>query len=206
MSTQSLLSAERLQAFADAVVAIAMTLLILPLMESISDAQAARGSGPWFHEHSDQLFSFVLSFVLITLFWLNHYRLFENVHRVDTPLVWLTAAWLLTIVWLPVATALSGRMSSTDPTTKVAYVGSMILTSLLLLVQRVYLQRHPGLHDIPPRRLLRGLASDISVALWFTIALVVMLAVPRLHYYPMFLMFLAGFTERFIDARLGVQD
>ncbi len=42
------LPAERLKAFCDAVVAIAMTLLILPLMESVGDAAAdhlTRSSG-----------------------------------------------------------------------------------------------------------------------------------------------------------------
>lgn len=198
------LSAERLRTFADAVVAIAMTLLILPLMDSIGDADPARGTGPWLSEHTGQVVSFVLSFGLITLFWINHYRLFEDVDRVDPALVWLTAAWLFSIVWLPVATALSGRMSDADGTTKIVYVGSMIVTSILLLVQRLYLGRHPQLHRSDPHRLKRGLAADVSTAACFTLALVVMLAVPRWGYYPMFLMFLTGITQRWLDRRMGV--
>lgn len=198
------LSVGRLRAFADAVVAIAMTLLILPLMESISDTQAARGAGPWLHDHQSQLTSFALSFALITLFWVSHYRLFEQVDRVDSPLVWLTALWLLTIVWLPVATALSGRMADGDATTKIVYVGSMILTSLVLMVQRLYLRRVSDLHHVPDRLLLRGVASDVSVLTWFAIALAVMVAVPTWGYYPMFLMFFTGQTEKILDRRLGV--
>lgn len=201
-----LVSAERLRTFCDAVVAIAMTLLILPLMESIGNADSARGSGPWLSEHSDQLFSFALSFALITLFWINHYRLYEHVQWVDDRLVWLNAAWLLTIVWLPVATALSGRMTSTDATTKAVYVGSMISTSLLLLIQRVYLRQHPDLHHIDREYIRRGLSADVSVAVCFAAALVVMLAVPRWGYYPMLLMLLTGVIQRFIDRGEGVAN
>ena len=41
------LSAERLKAFIDAVVAIAMTLLILPLMESVGEVADASGTTLW---------------------------------------------------------------------------------------------------------------------------------------------------------------
>ncbi|WP_438354823.1 TMEM175 family protein [Microbacterium sp. CJ88] len=103
-------SAERAKAFIDAVVAIAMTLLILPLMEGVTAAaDADKGAAAWVQEHQGQLISFVLSFVIIAMFWMNHHRLFAVVERVTTGLLWITMAWLLSIVWLPVATAMSGR-------------------------------------------------------------------------------------------------
>lgn len=65
MSTHPLLKAERGRAFADAVIAIAMTLLILPLMETVGEtAQRGEGATHWLSAHSDQLVCFVLSFVL----------------------------------------------------------------------------------------------------------------------------------------------
>ena len=105
------LPAERLKAFADAVVAIAMTLLILPLMESVGDAAADHLSSlEWLNANTGQLFSFALSFVLIANFWLTHHRLFAGIHRVTNGLLWLTIAWMFTIVWLPIPTALVGQL------------------------------------------------------------------------------------------------
>ncbi len=75
-------SAERMKFFTDAVVAIAMTLLILPLLESVS---AAAGEGldtaDYLHENGSQLFAFVLSFVIIARFWYSHEKLFTSVER-----------------------------------------------------------------------------------------------------------------------------
>ena len=99
-------SAERLKAFTDAVVAIAMTLLILPLMDSVTDATES-GAGAWVAAEWPSLLTFMLSFVLIANFWITHHRMFAKVERVNQALLWLTILWMFTIVWLPVATAIT---------------------------------------------------------------------------------------------------
>lgn len=190
---ESVFTAERAKAFIDAVVAIAMTLLILPLMESVSDVAGEDLTAVhWFAEHQQQLVAFVVSFVIIAMFWINHHRLFSRVERVSIGLIWIAVAWLLSIVWLPVATSMSGQMRDDDPVVKIVYIGSMILTCLVTLAQRAYLRRHRELHDIPDRALLNGLAVDVSMAVLFGLALAITLAFPVLSYYPMFLMFLTG--------------
>ena len=207
MSPHPLLKAERGRAFADAVIAIAMTLLILPLMDTVGEV-ARRGDGTlaWASDHSNQLVSFVLSFVLIALFWLGHYRLFEYVDQMDTALVWWTIGWLLCIVFLPVATSLVGQMASDDAATKVVYVGTMIAITLFLLAQQVYLIRHPQLHHAPPERLRVGVAAELATVVCFVLALAVMVAVPSWGYYPMFVMFLSGVIQRVVAHRMGVTE
>ncbi len=120
-----------MKAFADAVVAIAMTLLILPLMESVGEAAADHlKSFEWLNENRGQLFSFALSFVLIANFWVTHHRLFAGVHRVTNGLLWLTIAWMFTIVWLPIPTALVGQLDE-DAGQQILYVGTLAVTSLV---------------------------------------------------------------------------
>ncbi len=190
-------SVERAKAFVDAVVAIAMTLLILPLMESVAGLAVRPGStARWFVEHQDQLISFVLSFAIIGMFWINHHRLFAHVRGVSVGLLWVTMAWLLSIVWLPVATALSGQMASTDVLVKAVYIGSMVLTSLLSLGTRLYLRSHPVLFDVPVGELLSGMSVDLSMITLFLLALVLAVAVPATQYYPLFLMALSGPAQR----------
>lgn len=54
------LNAERTKAFVDAVVAIAMTLLILPLMDSVNDSAARNHTtAEWLVAERDQLQSFL---------------------------------------------------------------------------------------------------------------------------------------------------
>ena len=137
-------TAERLKAFTDAVVAIAMTLLVLPLIDTIGDASASGDStADWIGANLDSILLFALSFVLIANFWISHHRLFAMVERVTDPLLWITVAWMLTIAWLPVATALTGQTRQ-DALQLVVYIGTMALTCVTLGCARLYLRAHPS--------------------------------------------------------------
>ncbi|GAA3028661.1 TMEM175 family protein [Microbacterium dextranolyticum] len=186
--------AERPKAFIDAVVAIAMTLLILPLMESVADTAQSEGSAlDWLTEHNWQLTSFLLSFALIAMFWFGHQRMFSDVERVSPRLLWLTMPWLVSIVWLPVATALSGRMPSADSLTRIIYIGSMVFTALATMAVRLFLLRHhDDFGDLSVPMLRRGLSVDIATSLLFAAALGLSLLVPPLGYAALFLMFAVG--------------
>ncbi len=187
-----LASAERLKAFADAVVAIAMTLLILPLMESVSEvAREGGNAAEWVTENGDQLFSFALSFVLIGAFWLSHHRLFDRVHLVTGRLLVLTIAWMFTIVWLPVATAIVGMMDN-DPVQKTLYIGSLFATSVMMTVLGWYALRHPELHDMPVANLRSGILADAIASALFALAYLLTIVFPVLSYLPMFLLVLTG--------------
>lgn len=187
---------ERVGAFIDAVVAIAMTLLILPLMESVTEvASGGQDTAHWFAEHQQQLVSFVVSFVIIAMFWMIHHRLYVNVAKVTNGLMWLFAGWMLTIVWLPVATAISGAMSTEDPLAKTVYIGSMIATCLFSLAIRLYLTRHAWLRADPAQSLAGGIAADVSTALLFGIALALTLLIPAIGYYAMFVMLLGPVVQ-----------
>ncbi|MET0860063.1 MAG: TMEM175 family protein [Microbacterium sp.] len=204
-SGHRLMAGERLKAFTDAVVAIAMTLLILPLLDSIQDA-ASRGldSGSWLVGEGPQLFSFALSFVLIANFWINHHRLFDRVENVTIALLWLTVAWMLTIVWLPVATALLGQMTD-DPVQKLLYIGSLLATSLVAVGTRVYLRRHPELHAIPTETQRNGMVAAVTMSVLFALALVIAIALPAVGYWAMFLLLLTGPIDAVVARRLGIR-
>lgn len=184
------LTAERLKSFTDAVVAIAMTLLILPLMESLGDA-ADEGllAGTWLSGEWPQLFSFALSFVLTAIFWIIHHRLFDRVQHVTIALLWLSLAWMLTIVWLPVATGLVGQLAI-DPVQKVVYIGTLLATSLILLAMRIYMRRHSELHAIPDDRQREGMIGAVTMSALFAAALVLAVAVPAIGYLALFLVLL----------------
>ena len=186
-------AAERPKAFVDAVVAIALTLLILPLMESVGEvAGAGEGTLSWLTEHSGQLVSFVLSFLLIAMFWMIHHRLFAEVHRVNSPLLWLLAAWMLTIVWLPVTTAITGHMPGEDLLARLVYTGSLVLTALVSLMVRLYLRSHPDLHSIDRASFVGGIAADLSLVLLFLLAMLLTTAFPVLGYWAFLVMVLSG--------------
>lgn len=197
---ESVVGSERAKAFVDAVVAIAMTLLILPLMESVEHTRAP-DTATWLAGHRWELLAFLLSFSLTAVFWVQHHRMFAAVTHVSPALLWLGMAWLLTIVWLPVATALSGEMPYSDAVVKCVYVGTMATASLLALAQWRYLRAHPTLHRIGAERLRRGSAVSLAMAVLFVVSLVVAVTVPAIGYFALLAMFLTRPLERLLLRR-----
>jgi uncharacterized membrane protein len=198
--------AERAKTFVDAVVAIAMTLLILPLMESVNDA-ASQGDDAWVwvEGHVGQLFAFVLSFAIIAMFWINHHRLFARVEQVTTMLLWITMAWLLSIVWLPVVTAMVGLMPSHDRVLLAMYIGSMLLTAALSFGTRLYLRAHPTIHVMDPGRLMDDIAADLATLVLFAASLLLAVLLPVVTYYALLLMFLTRPVQRGFARMLGAR-
>ncbi|MFL1381162.1 TMEM175 family protein [Nocardiopsis protaetiae] len=192
--------AERAKAFVDAVVAIALTLLILPLMESAAELGAGdTGVGEWFAEHTDQIVTFLISFVMIGFFWTGHHRVFAQVVAVSNGLLWLNLAWLLTVVWMPVATALTGHSGTDDRPFALVYIASMAATSALWLLIRVHLARHPDLHAITAERLRQGVAVALADLLLFGVAAGLAGFVPGVGYFALLVMWLSDPARRLVS-------
>lgn len=123
-------SIERAVTLSDGVVAIAMTLLVLPLVDIVPDADLDRVSS-LFDEHTSLFVSFVVSFLVIYLFWVAQQRVFAAVDGPAPGLRALNALWLLGIIFLPFPTALIGRQPTTSSTP--VYIGTMLILSMLTL-------------------------------------------------------------------------
>ncbi len=181
------LRAERFKAFVDAVVAIAMTLLILPLLESVSEAATDDlSTAAFLAQHAGQLMSFGLSFVLIATFWMEHHRVYSRVETLTPALLWLNVLWMVTIVWLPVPTAMLGQMTN-DPLQAVVYIGTLTMTQVATLLAKVYLSRHPALHSYPEGALRDGALGDVASTILFLIALPIAAWVHPLGYFALLL-------------------
>ena len=102
---------KRLSAFSDAVMAIAMTLLVFvpdkPNPSEITTvAQLHDALAQW-----PAYASFALSFWVIALYWRVHFRTFRRIRRVDGPLLQLSLLFLFGITFLPFPTAVLQRFS-----------------------------------------------------------------------------------------------
>lgn len=182
---------ERFKAFVDAVVAIAMTLLILPLLEAVSDAASGDlSTAEFFGAHAGQLLSFALSFLLIATFWMGHHSQYRDVVWITGPLLWINVAWMATIVWLPVPTAILGQIDF-DPLQAVVYIGTLILTQLTTLAGGIHLERHPELTTAEPSAYRAGIIGDVAAILLFAAALLIAVLVPSIGYAALFVLLLS---------------
>jgi uncharacterized membrane protein len=119
---------ERTITLTDAVVAIAMTLLVLPLVDLAREADTAR-LATFLSSHGSDIFGFVVSFLVIYQFWLAHERAFVWVHHMNQTIRILNMLWLLGIAFLPFPTALVGRHATTA--TAPFYIATMFVLSVL---------------------------------------------------------------------------
>ncbi len=129
---------ERTVMLTDAVVAIAMTLLVLPLVEAVPDVDL-EDVGAFVGDHISLFVSFVVSFLVILLFWAAHQRLFALVSEMTVSLRMLNAAWLLVIAFLPFPTALVGRNPTTSTTP--IYIGTVLVLDLISVGMTVAIAR-----------------------------------------------------------------
>lgn len=76
------LGPERLLAFSDGVVAIALTLLVLPLADLVPDrVEPGRSALPLLTGNLPLVGSFLLSFLVVGRFRMVHHRLFDRVRQ-----------------------------------------------------------------------------------------------------------------------------
>jgi uncharacterized membrane protein len=177
---------DRLLTFVDAVVAIAMTLLVLPLVELTTEVKAHQSVADVMGEHQAVLWSFLLSFAVISRFWFaQHYSL----HHVLLPhgrLSLLLMFWSLTIVFLPFPTALVARAGD-QAITKVLYIGTMVLSTVTLALMDRVIVRNPQITDGEG---LPEVTPAVTNAVLLFLALVISLVFPATGYLPLLLLFL----------------
>jgi len=96
-------SKTRLEAFSDAVIAIALTIMVLEL-------RPPHGSGFGALDHLvPKLLVYVLSFVMLAIYWNNHHHLFQVVGRVNGSVLWANMFLLFWLSLIPAATAWVGE-------------------------------------------------------------------------------------------------
>ena len=84
-------------------------------------------------QHAGQIFSFFLSFFVIAQLWFAQHNIVRTVVVQDRIVTRCLMAWALTIVVLPVPTALVSGSHEGDKT-EVLYIGTMALSSLALTI------------------------------------------------------------------------
>lgn len=102
---------ERLILFSDAVFAIAITLLVIEIkVPEIEHSDHTSTSMKKALMHMiPEFFGFLLSFVVIGQFWINHHRMFGFAKNYNNRLLWLNLFCLLWIVLVPFSSSLNSK-------------------------------------------------------------------------------------------------
>jgi uncharacterized membrane protein len=144
-----LLSKHRLEALTDGIYAVAMTLLVLELRvpEGLTGASDAAFVSK-LDELTPKFIAWILSFLILSLFWVSHQRAFHFVRHVDEKMLRINILSLLLASLLPFSSALLGEQQD-HFISHVFYDLNMAGLALATLWQVGYLERHPELCDPP---------------------------------------------------------
>jgi len=145
------LTTGRITAFSDGVFSIAITLLVLNLqipkgITSLTDL-LNRLQALW-----PNLMSYILSFVIIGIYWVAHHNMFHYIKRSNRMFLWINILLLMCVAFIPFPAGLLGQFSfvSQSSLAKVAeiiYACNLILTNLMLSLLWWYATSHHRLVD-----------------------------------------------------------
>jgi len=129
---------KRLETLVDGIFAIAMTLLVLGLtVPHINVPLSNTVIQESYYTLIPNLFSFVLSFILLAAFWNRHHRMFNQIKMIDSNLLWINIIWLLFIVMVPFSASSIGQYG--DYTLPCAIFNlNMLLIGLFLYLNMNY--------------------------------------------------------------------
>jgi TMEM175 potassium channel family protein len=161
----------RMEAFTDGVLAVIITILVLEMkVPHDADPAALAPLVPVF-------LSYVLSFVMVGIYWNNHHHMFHAVHSISGGALW---ANLHLLFWLSLIPFVTGWMDENHfaPLTVAAY-GMVLIGAAMAytILTRVLLRLH-GRDSTLAKALGRDFKGWISLAFYAV-------AIPLAFFYPL---------------------
>jgi uncharacterized membrane protein len=178
---------DRLVNFSDATVAIAITLLVLPLVE-VANQISTHPARHVLESHAATLAGFAITFALIGRFWLIHHRVFELVDGYTYALARANLLWLCCIVILPFAANLLSNSPGDEPLIYGIYIGTILLTNASMGLMEWMILRGPNLLH-PDCEGQLGLFQSVLTTGLLLVALLLAVLVPVVNMYALLLIF-----------------
>jgi uncharacterized membrane protein len=125
----------RLEAFSDGVIAVIITIMVLELkVPRDTTLVSLRGVLP-------QFLSYLLSFLVVAIMWVNHHHMLHSGRRADARLLWSNNALLFWMSLVPFVTAYMGN-NPKDPRAVALYGVVLALCSAAFAVLRWAIIEH----------------------------------------------------------------
>ncbi len=197
------MSKHRVDALTDGIFAVAMTLLVIELkfpatLHITSQAQYISA----LTHLIPKFIGWIVSFMVLALFWWGHHRAFNRVRHVNGKLITLNVFFLLGVSFIPFASSLVGEYVQ-------SYISQIIYAVALLYVAMMsrliwnYIYSHPHLCSEPMTlgELHSARARSFMLAIICLLSIPVALVMPGAGNLAFLLMFFSGIVGRRIEKR-----
>jgi uncharacterized membrane protein len=195
----------RIEALTDGIMAVAMTILVLDLKFDGTEAISADAHLVRHLVEIERTFTvYLVSFVVLGMYWIAHHLQFHYVRRVDRGVMWINLAFMLLVTVVPFTTSIMIDYENLRVPV-VMYGANQLLLSAMLLANLAYIGRRPALCEptltpqvagaIRRRLLLFSAVPALSMA--------VALVSTRAALYLYFLMAVVHFLPRLPEATMS---
>lgn len=132
----------RVETFSDGVFVVIVTLLVFDLKFSKLDEPTNAAVRQGILAALPKLLSWVNSFLIVCVIWMNHHRLMDLFRGIDAGVFWLNNVLLMTCALIPFPTSVLGDYPQTQ--VAVCFYGlCLTLPALCFSLLRWYGLRHP---------------------------------------------------------------
>lgn len=180
------MKATRLEAFSDGVLAIIITIMVLEL--KVPHEHTWHGLA----ELAPTFFSYVLSFLMIAIYWVNHHHLIHLARHVNAAVLWSNMLLLFCLSLVPFVTAFLGE-SHASALSVLLYGGVAMACALVYYLLRSVIARQTRddarrchLHEcmLKKNRIAIGIfAGSLLTACWLPWLALALIAVPHVMYF-----------------------
>jgi uncharacterized membrane protein len=130
-------SKSRVETFSDGVYAIVLTLLVLEIkVPHIENVDSVHELGVALIHMLPKVISWVASFLIVCVIWVNHHRIFEQLQTITHSLFWLNANLLFWSSFIPFPTALMGDYVS-NPLALAVFGVILAFSALAFFLMRI---------------------------------------------------------------------
>ena len=154
------MSKTRLEAFSDGVIAILITIMILELkVPEGTDVQALRPLVPTF-------LTYVLSFVLLGIYWNNHHHMLSATERVNGAVLWANLHLLFWLSLMPFVTRWMGEHHF-GPLPTAVYGAVQFFSALAYTILQFAIIRLEGPRSKLAAAVKKDMKGKLSALMWF---------------------------------------
>lgn len=149
----------RLEAFSDGVLAIIITIMVLEL--KAPDDTTLGALVPIL----PVFLSYVLSFIYVAIYWINHHHLFQATQRISTGVLWANTHLLFWLSLIPLVTSWLGE-NHLEPVPVAFYGGVLFMSAVAFrILENALVRSHDAATPIA-RTLSNGRKENISIGLY----------------------------------------
>jgi uncharacterized membrane protein len=196
------LTLDRLMAFSDGVIAIAITILVLGIDIPEGHSFSEKGLLTFLVEIEHDVLIYAVSFVAVTTFWLQHHALFLYLRYCNRALVWLNTLFLFSITLIPFLAKLKFSYEQ-EPEIVRLFCAGVFFCGLTLLAMWRYVLSHSELLARPTidQAVIRSMTRRILVApVVAVVAFCLSFVDVRLGTHTFFLIPLCSLRHRLVDS------